>query len=142
MKYVYMLGGLFFILIPIIQIRDDIEDYRTQIYGTEVGMTIESIPGSCMGTKNKYSMRVKYLNKTYEKAIGGNFCETHRVGDNITMKYLQNSDNIMFLNETKTSEFISCFLLVVFGILILLFGLGFMPKLLNFFEGNGYRLPD
>jgi hypothetical protein len=139
MKYVYILGGLFFILLPTVQIRDDIADYRTQIYGVEVEMTIQSIPGSCMGTKNKYLMRVSYKNKIYDKAIGGNFCETHKKGDKVVMKYLQNSDNIMFPNETKTFEFISCFLLVVLGIFILLFGLGFMPKLLNFFEGNGYR---
>jgi hypothetical protein len=85
-------------------------------------MEIVKIDGSCIGTKSKYSMKVKYQNKIFLKPIGGNYCEKHRVGDKIKMKYLEGQDSILFPYESVTSQIVSSFILALsFWIICYLF---------------------
>ena len=129
MKYIYIIGGLFFIMIPLITLNNDLDYYQVEKSGKIVEMTIIRIPGSCLGTKNPYFMTCQYMQKNYEKRIGGNFCETHAVGNKISMKYLEGSEKIMFPKESQISEFFAGVLLGIFGIFLCLFGFGFFPKM-------------
>lgn len=127
MRFFLIIGGLFFIFLfvnGIFQTKREIAGFSN---GKLVKMQILDIPGSCLGTKNQYHMRVSYKEKTFLKRISVNFCENHNVGDIVELKYLQGSEIILFPNENPNSGYYSIAFFGLFGFGIL-FWYGILRK--------------
>ncbi len=104
--------------------KDKIEEYRVQKNGMVVEMLVKKVSGVA-----RYSMDVEYQNKIYKKRVGSNFYIENHVGEKILMKYLKDSDKVMYPDEDENLEFIAMFGLFILGIVCFLKGLGYFPKL-------------
>lgn len=123
MKKFYLVVGVIFSIGPFFLINDDLEGYRVQQHGQVVDMKIIDIPSSCLGTKQKYFMKVEFNKKIFLKRIGGSYCESHGVGDVVKVKYLPGEDKILFPDESVIGEFIASSALVIVGVYCVFKGL-------------------
>ena len=117
MKALIIIGIIFF-LGSIGLIIHNYDIYRVDRYGQVVKMRIESLPGSCIGSKSRYFVTYSYKNKIYDKQMQGRYCENHYVGEIVEMKMFKGSDDILFPNESALSNLIAVGLLGLIGLLI------------------------
>jgi hypothetical protein len=68
-------------------------------------------------------MKVSYDGKILSKQIGANSCDEHKVGDFISMKYLDGEDQILFPDESIIGNAVSLILLLLFGAFIVFYAL-------------------
>ncbi len=120
MRLFLILGSIFFIFMfvnGLIQTQKEIDVFNK---GELVKMRIDEIPGSCLGTKNKYHMKVSFEGKNFLKRISGDFCENHNIGDVLELKYLSGSDITLFPNENPNTGYYSVVFFGIFGFGILI----------------------
>jgi hypothetical protein len=123
MSKIYIVIGVIFAIGSIFFIKQGVlEERQIETFGTIVTMEIVKIDGSCIGTKSKYSMKVKYQDKIFLKPIGGSYCEKHRVGDKVKMKYLEGRNTVLFPYESVTSQIVSSVLIGIFGLYVIYLG--------------------
>lgn len=111
----FIIGAIFFI-------KNDIANLDVLNSGKLVMMEIIDKPGSCIGTRAKWGMKVKYQDKVFSKQISSSFCEAHTIGDMIEVRYLEGEDRIVLPEENMTLKFISSVILIAFGIYVILLG--------------------
>ncbi|WP_126974285.1 hypothetical protein [Gynurincola endophyticus] len=120
MRTISIVAGLLFFVGSLLIILGQREKLNVFRNGTIVSMRIEKLPLSCLGSRVRYFVDYSYEGKTYAKATRGRFCESHKVGDLIEMKYLSGSDIILHPNESVIQNIISFILLGLFGLSIFL----------------------
>jgi len=109
-----LFGGIILFIGSIFLILSNYDDFRTERKGTIVKMRIEQLPSSCLGTKIKHFVTLSYNGDKYIKRIGGKFCDDHRIGKLIDVKFLEGSSVVLFPNESVITN------LLAFGVLGLL----------------------
>lgn len=124
MKLSYIVAGACLLVIPLISIKSKIsEDLVIERKGDIVNMKIIDKPGSCLGTKAKWFMKVEYLGKVYSKQISGGYCEEHEVGDIVPIKYLPKYERVLLPDELVMPQIISGLTLSLFGLIIIFLGI-------------------
>jgi len=124
----YILIGLCFLIIPLFITESKIsQDLQVERKGKLVEMRIVDKPGSCLGTKVKWFMKVEYQGIVYSKQIGGAYCEAHNIGDMVQIKYLQGQQRVLLPDESMMGEIYTGFLLSIFGLLLIIYGIGKRP---------------
>jgi hypothetical protein len=123
MKILAISAGILIVLLSALGMMNCKAQLQIQNEGSIVKMKIIELPGVCSGTKAKYFMKVVYEGVTYSKQIGANFCETHRIGKNIEMKYLKGKDQILFPEEDVMGNLIAAAAICLFGIFIIAYAL-------------------
>ena len=83
-------------------------------------MKIDKLPFSCIGTKVKHYVTLSYAEKKFIKQIPALFCEEHKIGEFIKMKYLENYNDTLFLNESALSSLIGFGIIGLIGVSILI----------------------
>ncbi len=83
-------------------------------------MKIEKLPASCIGARVPYFIKFSYEGKIYDKAVRGDFCDKHRLGELIEMKMLGGSDKILFPRESAMLSLVSFGILSISGLLLAL----------------------
>lgn len=110
-------GGIFISLLSFILLPTTFKNMKIEKYGEFVKMRIERLPNSCLGTKAKHYAALSYNGMRFVKRIPAGYCNDHRVGEWVEMKYLEGETEIFFPRESQTEELIA-------GILILFLGIG------------------
>ncbi|WP_316820511.1 hypothetical protein [Pedobacter gandavensis] len=123
MKLSYILLGIIIIGLSIFFIEDDISSLRVINKGRIVNMEIVEKPKSCLGTRAKWFMKVKYQDKVFSKQIPSIFCEAHKVGDIVQIRYLEGEDKILLLDEGVTLEFIASGIFILLGLYLIYLGM-------------------
>jgi hypothetical protein len=123
MKLSYILLGIIIIGLSIFFIEDDISSLRVINKGRIVNMKIVEKPKSCLGTSVKWFMKVKYQDKVFSKQISSIFCEEHKVGDIVQIRYLERKDKILLLGEGVTLEFIASGIFILIGLYLIYLGM-------------------
>jgi hypothetical protein len=67
MKLSYLIIGAVFVIGSIFFVKDEFTNLEIQNKGSIVEMIIIEKPGSCLGTKAKWFMKVKYQEKIISK---------------------------------------------------------------------------
>lgn len=116
MRKLYFFGGIMMAFICIAGSIGLINNLKVQRYGSIVNMKIVEKPGSCLGTKAKWFMKVEYEGKVFPKQISGNYCENHSIGEVIQLVYLPGNTSVLFPGEPHAMEFISALLLIAFAL--------------------------
>jgi hypothetical protein len=96
--------GAIFLIFPFFFLPAHRRELEVQEHGQLVKMRIVDIPGSCLGTKVKWFMKVEWEGVVYPIQISGNYCEEHSVGDLVEMKYLKGNDNVLFPDENVWNQ--------------------------------------
>ena len=117
MKSLFIAGLIFFVG-SIILIPYNYEKFDVDRNGIIVKMRIEKLPSSCIGAKVPYFVSFSYNGEIYDKATRGDFCDKHRVGEMIDIKWLNGSKYILWPNEPALMNLISCGVLGLFGLII------------------------
>jgi hypothetical protein len=123
MKAFAVLVGIVIVILSSLGIINCKLQLQIQNQGHVVPMKIIEIPGVCSGTKAKYFMKVVYEGAIYSKQIGANFCEGHRIGDTIKMKYLEGKDEILFPEDDVVGNLIAAAAICLFGLFIIVYAL-------------------
>jgi hypothetical protein len=123
MKTLYLMAGAIFIVAPFFLAMDDLKSYKVARHGKVVEMEIIDKPSSCLGTKVKHYMKVKYQDKVFSKRIGGAYCEAHQKGDKVEIKYLAGMDRVLLPGERVIKEFIFEGIAIIFGLYVFWMGL-------------------
>lgn len=118
MSKAFFWAGLTFFIGSIFLIVKKLDDFHVETTGVIVSMKIEKMPKPCLGAKAYYFVTLSYESDTYDKRIGGNFCEEHQVGEFINMKYLRGSSIVLFPDESIKSQFYSISILGLFGLVL------------------------
>jgi hypothetical protein len=122
MKTFLIAGGIFIIIfICIVPLPRKIKEYNIQKNGNIVSVVITYIP-HCIGTKIKHFMKFRYAGQEFDKSIGCNFSDTHKVGETFNLRHIEGTDIFLFENEKIETEFISAGLLALFGIAFIVIG--------------------
>lgn len=111
-------AGIVFFIGSLILIASNFALFKIEKDGELVLMKIEKLPASCLGTKVNHFVTLSYERQTFEKKIGGMFCDEHHVGELIEMKYLEGGKETLFPNESVVSNLIAYSLLGLIGIII------------------------
>lgn len=124
MKYSYIVVGLLICTLCYFGQNQLKLEYKVQKEGVLKKMKIIDIPGSCLGTKAKYFMKVEELmfKKIYTKQIGGQYCEEHYLGQIIQLRVLEGYDIVLLPSETVEGEFYALLFLFLFGIFMIITG--------------------
>lgn len=123
MKLSYILLGIVIIGLSIAFIQDDFINLKVRNNGKIVDMEIIEKPRSCLGTKVKWFMKVRYQDKILAKQIPSIFCEEHRVGDIIQVRYLEGEDRILLPEEGVGLEFIASGVFILVGLYVVYIGI-------------------
>lgn len=123
MKLSYIILGILLIFGSSFFMQDGFVNQKIKNYGEVVNVEIIEKPQSCLGTKAKWFMKVKYKEKFFTKQIPGNFCEDHKIGDMIQVYYLEGTDRILLMNESYRLGFLLCGTLALVGLYILYLGI-------------------
>lgn len=123
MKILAISAGILIATLSVLGMLNCKAQLQIQNEGSIVKMKIIELPGVCSGTKAKYFMKVFYEGATYSKQISANFCETHRIGKNIEMKYLKGKDQILFPEEDVIGNLIAATAICLLGIFIIIYAL-------------------
>lgn len=121
MKQTYSYGGVLLIFISIMGFYGQREAYRVQQNGEVVQMELVRINGPCRGTKVKNRGFFRYKEKIYSKRISTAFCENHRIGDLINIRYLKDSEKILFPSQNMWIQDWSSIFLLLIGISFIVF---------------------
>jgi len=113
--------SLVIMLAPFIFLKSKLEDLNLEKAGRIVPMKIVEKPYSCIGTKAKWFMKVEYQGNIYSKQIGGQFCEEHKIGDVVEMKFLETSTTVLFPHESVSHELFALFLMSFIGLSSLIY---------------------
>ena len=117
MKSLFIAGLLFF-LGSIILIGFSYEKLHVDLNGIIVKMRIENLPASCAGPKHLYFVPFSYNGESYRKAIRGNFCEKHHIGEMMDIKWLKGSQYILWPEESVTTDMLYFLLIGIVGIIL------------------------
>src|SRR6186713_2216418 len=99
MKIFLIAGGLFLlILVSIIPLKRDIEEYQVQKTGELVSAKITYLKG-CIGSKTYYFMKFEYNGDEFDKRVRCGFEETHKLGEVIQLHHKPGTDIFLFKNE-------------------------------------------
>jgi hypothetical protein len=119
MKFLTFASAIFFVG-SIILIVSNFGQLKIENEGEIVLMKIERLPASCLGTKVSHFVTLSYKGVSFQKKIGGSFCDEHHVGELIKMRYLEGADLTLFPNESVVSNLIAFALIGVIGLIILI----------------------
>ncbi|MFC3813319.1 hypothetical protein [Lacihabitans lacunae] len=86
MKKTNIILGIIIFIAPLFFLDSVYKEIEVYEKGELVKMKIIEKPGSCLGTKVKWHMKVEYK---------GNFCENHYIGDIVDIKYIEGSNIIL-----------------------------------------------
>jgi hypothetical protein len=123
MNKLYIIGGLILVLISIAGGLGLRNDFKVKQYGSLVNMKIIHKPGSCIGTKAKWFMKVDYNGKVFSKQISGYYCESHTIGQVIQLIYLPGNNSVLFPGKPNMTDVTSFIFLLFSGLLISVYGL-------------------
>jgi hypothetical protein len=112
--------GVIIFLGSVILIVANWEKYVVDTKGKIVNMEIINLPNNCIGAKVRYPVYFKYNSSIYSKMVRGNYCEEHRIGERVKMKWLKDSDKVLFPNESSLINLGSFALLAIFGLFLML----------------------
>lgn len=127
MRKFYLIAGFIFFIGPLFLAKRGFEELEVQQKGELVKMKIVSKPISCLGTKVKWFMDVEYKGVVRPIQIGGNYCEEHKAGDYVDIRYLEGSEIILLPTRNSKSQLISTLLLSLFGLFVFVY-YGIMNK--------------
>ena len=122
MKISNLLIGCIFIIGSIFFLKDELLNFKIQQKGKWVKAEIIELPKSCLGTKAKWFMKVRFQGRIVSKQIPGGYCEGHNVGDQITVKYLSGVDRVLLPEDGFIFEYFSIAALCFFGIYAIYLG--------------------
>jgi hypothetical protein len=97
--------------------------YNVEKNGSIVTMKIISLPNYCGRTKGSYNMDALYGDQVFTKKIPTGYCNTHRVGELIEMKYLEGQESILFPNEKTRDDFIVIGIFFLVGLIAIVYGI-------------------
>lgn len=120
MKRMYLLTGAILAIGSMFFIKGEFKKLEVLKKGQIVKMEIIDKPGSCLGTKVKWMMKLKFQDKILSKQVSGIYCEEHFLGQEVEMRYLNGSDTVLFPKEGVTVEFISSCIIGLIGLGLLL----------------------
>ncbi|MCH5687500.1 hypothetical protein LWM68_26475 [Niabella sp. W65] len=73
-------------------------------------------------------MDLNYQGEIFIKRIPAGFCDKHKVGELIQIKYLEGEESILFVGEEMTGEFIAIGVFLLVGIVSVTYGMFFGRK--------------
>ena len=106
MKFLFVIGLILF-LGSLALIFANYEEVNVERNGKVVRMKIEKLPKSCIGARVRYYVTYSYEGEFYDKATRGDFCEKHRVGELMDMKFLEGSKTILRPGESAMMNLVS-----------------------------------
>lgn len=115
--------GLLFLIGSFFFLKNSLAQLAVAKNGEIVEMVIKKIPTSCIGTRANHFMTLEYNQILYDKKIGPSYCEEHHVGEIIKIKFLENSDIILFPDENPITQVFACIILGLFGLGMIIYGL-------------------
>lgn len=127
MKKTNIILGVILFIAPLLLIKQGFGELEVERQGELVLMKIVEKPGSCLGTKVKWFMKVEYRDIIYPIQISGDYCEEHKVGDLVEIRYLEGSDIILLPSFSSKWQFFSTFFLSLIGLLSIIY-YGFIKK--------------
>ena len=107
MKISNLLIGCIFIIGSMFFLKGQLLNLKIQQKGKWIKAEIIEMPKSCLGTKAKWFMRVRFQERVVSKQIPGGYCGSHNIGDQIMVKYLDGMDRILPLDDSFMFEYIS-----------------------------------
>ena len=116
-----IIGGVV-VLISFFIMQGNFIDLDIQKNGQWVEVQIIDKPNSCIGTKVKWFMKIKYKDKIISKQISSGFCQEHNKGDIIKVKYLNGTDNVLLPEDNIITEFISTAIIGLVGLYVIYLG--------------------
>jgi hypothetical protein len=127
MRKINIIIGIILFIAPLLLHKQKLRELEVEKNGKLVKMRIIEKPGSCLGTKVKWSMKVEYQGNIFPKQIGGNYCEEHSIGDMVEIRYLEGSDIILLPNESVWADIYSGIAISLIGLFAVIY-YGFIKK--------------
>ncbi|MDI9862505.1 hypothetical protein [Flectobacillus roseus] len=127
MKRTNIVLGIIIFIAPLFFLNSVHKEIEVYEKGEIVKMKIIEKPSSCLGTKVKWHMKVEYQGKVFDTQIGGNYCESHRIGDIVDIKYLEGSNIILLPHENSYDQLIATIALSLVGLSAVIY-YGFIKK--------------
>lgn len=118
MKWLLFAGIIIFIG-PFFLLKTAYIKYNVENNGEIVKMRIEKWPSSCIGTKVAHGALFSYKGILYQHNVRGNVCDMYHVGELIDVKWLEGSEYILLPHESAFFNLISCFILMLFGLFLI-----------------------
>lgn len=123
MKFSFLGIGILVVLGALFFLKAKLSVYKVEQNGNIVEMEIIKLPDYCGVTKRKYYMDVSYQGVIFNKRIPVGYCDEHKIGELIKMKYLEGQESILFPNERVIGDFIAIGIFIAVGILSIFYGL-------------------
>jgi hypothetical protein len=122
MKFSLLGLGIVILLASLFFLKAKWEVYEVERDGQVVDMKIIKLPDYCGLTKRNYYMDVTYQGEDFNKRIPVGFCDKHKIGESIKMKYLEGENTVLFPDEKVWGDFIAIGIFIVVGILSVFYG--------------------
>ncbi|WP_207515250.1 hypothetical protein [Longitalea luteola] len=123
MKYSFIWLGVLVLLGALFFLKAKWEVYNVERDGQIVEMEIIKLPNNCSITKRKYYMDVTYQGEIFNKRIPVGFCDKHKIGELIKMKYSEGYETILFPEEKVLGDFIAIGIFITVSIASIFYGI-------------------
>jgi hypothetical protein len=101
----YLWGGIILVFTSLFFSVINYREYVVERDGVVVDMQIAKMPEKCKGIRLSRYAQFYFEGKTYTKQVKSTFCEHHRLGETVALKYLPEVDFVMFPSETVVPAF-------------------------------------
>lgn len=112
----YLWGGIIIILTTLFFSVVNYREYVVERDGMIVNMEVIKMPEQCKGIRLTRYADFFFDGKVYTKQVKSTFCEHHRQGETIAIKYLPGVAFIMFPNETVMPTFYLLAVSLIIGV--------------------------
>jgi len=117
MKWIYLLGGLFIILLPTITAKQKLAAWKVQKHGTMVNVVVTTVP-FCF-YKRGADFRFSYEGAYYSKNAPCSFLDRLHRGDTVQLKTIEGSGVFLLEKENAEAELFAMIAIALLGIFFL-----------------------
>ena len=125
-RLIYIIGGVFFIFLFVIGIKNHKDALRTKKYGQLINVTVTEISNCGGSSKTKHYFKFEYLDNgellQSSMQIGSGYCKDLFVGKEVRLKADLKNKYFLLENESIYVDLYSFIILGLAGVILILIG--------------------
>jgi hypothetical protein len=122
MRLLFKLSGAALFMLSVMWLISNYKLFDLVNKGKLVKMLILEKPRTCLGTRTKYNMKLTFQGQVFIKQVASSICDQYQTGDSIEMRYSNGINQVLYPEESFTTDYVLGTLLACSGVMLTVYG--------------------